>query len=191
MSQNKILLPLQLVKAESGIPETFEPFDIWGFRDEFLRSSPEDWPKYFPGFRTTRTKGERVFAEWQKLLKRAMVLPPNEWPTLAKGKEFNPGFIRALTRDLAFSFEWKDRTPIARVTVRPSVQAVILSIQLDKLQEAEFKVCARPDCQEPPFRVGARSKEYCSYDCAHLMAVRSSRKRAKNKQKGSRHRGMA
>jgi hypothetical protein len=191
MSQTKIVLPLRILKAGSAISVDGEEFDIWQFRDEFLKSSPKDWEKFFPGFRTSQMRGERVLAEWQSLLTKAMVLPPNEWPELSKQKEFSPGYVRALTQKLAIEIDWKDQPPTARILVRPSVQAVILSIQLDKLQGTDFKVCARPDCQELPFRVGARSKEYCSYDCAHLMAVRRSRKQAKKMQKGVTHRGRA
>jgi hypothetical protein len=58
---------------------------------------------------------------------------------------------------------------------------MVATIKVEKLHGATFKECARPDCKNPPFRVEARQKIFCSSDCAHLVAVRNSRKRAQER----------
>jgi hypothetical protein len=71
---------------------------------------------------------------------------------------------------------------VGTVTLRSFIDAIVASIQIDKLRGAEFRYCARSDCTEP-FQVESRHERiYCSTDCAHYMAVKNSRARAeKNK----------
>jgi hypothetical protein len=134
-------------------------------------------------------QGQLFFTNWQKFLRRAMLLSPKKWPRLTE-EGFSWAMVNSLiAQRFLITLEWNEPVPTAHISVLHSTQAVILSIQLEKLQGADFKVCARPDCQEPPFRVGARAREYCSYDCAHLMAVRRSRKQAKKMQEGVMHKG--
>jgi len=156
----------------------------WQLRDRFLSWPLEDWQRFFElsgewdvgGAYSSRFKKED-FAEWQRLLRAALVA--KEWSTL--DDKFDRLKIVSLKLPLAISFEWGGEIPAARIISRSALESMIATVQLDKLQGAAFRLCARPDCINPPFRVEARQKIYCSSDCAHLVAVRNSRKRAQER----------
>jgi hypothetical protein len=162
-----------------------DPFDPWHLRDDFFGWKIEDWQAFFymaggwhrPGslsgsYYVTRSD----FIEWQQLFKEALVRPARDWKALAG--QFAPGKVSMLTGPLQMLFDYHEKIPVAKVVLTDSLTAIIATIQVEKLQGAEFRVCARPDCKNPPFRIEARQKIYCSADCAHLVAVRNSRKRA-------------
>jgi hypothetical protein len=104
------------------------------------------------------------------------VRPAKDWRSLAE--QFAPRKVSQLIGPLRILFDWQRDVPAAKVVLPDSLTAIIATIQVDALQGAEFRVCARHDCKSPPFRVEARHKIYCNTDCAHLVAVRNSRKRA-------------
>jgi hypothetical protein len=163
----------------------FGPFDAWQLRDDFLSWPIDDWEGFvamagcFGPFRVSK----RSFGLWQKFLSEALIRPAREWKALQS--EF--GILNCdlrLTKPLAIAFGWDGDAPRAYITAKATLDTIIATIQIDKLQGAEFRVCARHDCKNPPFRVEARHKIFCDSACAHLVAVRNSRARAaKNKTK--------
>jgi hypothetical protein len=156
-----------------------DAFDPWQLRDEFLGWKIEDWQAFFymaGGWSGGGYITQDDFTEWQRLLREALVRPARDWNALAA--QFAPGKVSKLTGPLQMLFDWKSKVPVAKVILTDSLTAMIATIQVDALQGVEFRVCARPDCKNPPFRIEARQKIYCSADCAHLVAVRNSRKRA-------------
>jgi hypothetical protein len=74
--------------------------------------------------------------------------------------------------------------PFYRYTARCTGDAIEALIAFDLLQGSKFSLCKRTDCSKP-FVANRRGKQFCSYNCAHVMAVRKSRKRKARKQKGS------
>jgi hypothetical protein len=74
--------------------------------------------------------------------------------------------------------------PFYRLTARCAGDAIETSIGFDLLQGSRFSLCKRPDCSRP-FLVNRRGKQFCSYDCAHVVAVRKSRQTKTKKAKGS------
>jgi hypothetical protein len=61
-----------------------------------------------------------------------------------------------------------------------TLDAILLSVHLDRIQGARFKICARLDCQKI-FKVKTdHQRRYCTMYCAHIESVRRNRK--KNKQ---------
>ncbi len=162
-----------------------DPFDPWQLRDDFLGWRIEDWQGFF--FMAGRWSGSRFitqsdFAEWQQLLREALVRQAKDWKSLAG--QFATEKVLTLTGSLRIVFDWRGDVPAAKVVLPDSLTAIIATIQVDALQGAEFRVCARHDCKSAPFRVEARQKIYCSTDCAHLVAVRNSRKRAQERAEG-------
>jgi len=123
---------------------------------------------------------ERDVREWYELLRMAMTIPMNEWPSL--GSKFPARKMNILLQPLPIKLEWIEGKPVGTMILRTLIDAVIASIQIDKLRGAEFRYCARPDCKKP-FQIESRHERiYCSTDCAHYMAVKNSRARAaKNK----------
>ena len=61
--------------------------------------------------------------------------------------------------------------------------AILSTIFIDRLRKLRFKVCARPDCATIYELTSRHKRKFCSYDCAHLMTVRRSRKGKKQKKK--------
>ncbi len=160
----------------------YGPFDPWQLRGDFLSWPPEHWEGFvhmagdFGTFRISNND----FVEWQLLLRSALPLHPMEWKKLES--RFGQKKVGKLFEPLPISFAWDAKVPTARIRTKKVLTAIIATIQLDVLRGAKFKVCARTDCPNPPFRVEVRHKIYCSHECAHLVAVRNSRERvAKNK----------
>jgi hypothetical protein len=191
MSPKRITIPVSVELVEPGIgvaaPNELLLHDVdpWKLRDNFFIWPADNW-KSFPQKSATeiRDMGPFVirhkddFLEWQKLLTQALVRPPREWQTLEP--EFKPIKVRSLCRlfySQPIQFEWNGQIPFLRISTTWTIQAIIATIQMDKLQGAPFKLCARHDCNNPPFKVESRQKIYCSNDCAHLVAVRNQRAR--------------
>lgn len=166
--------------------EPHGPFDPWELREEFLSCPPEYWEGFveMAGEVGLFRISQNDFAEWQHLIREALIRHPREWRKLEF--QFDRRKVRKLFEPLPISFAWDAMTPTARISTTKTLTAIIATLQLDVLRGAQFKVCARTDCVNPPFKVEARHKIYCSPECAHLVAVRNSRARAA-KNKSSRH----
>jgi hypothetical protein len=64
--------------------------------------------------------------------------------------------------------------------VTDSAEAALrMTVTADLLDEAKFKICSRPDCGQPFKLESNHDKKFCSRACAHLVAVRRSRKAMK------------
>jgi hypothetical protein len=174
--------------------ERHGPFDPWELRKEFLTGPPEHapddvrelWWQGFvamagsPGLFRISKKG---FAEWIALLKEAMLRHPREWKKLEA--RFDPGKVRMLLRPLPVTFDWDGEAPAARIAISGTLPVIIATVQLDALNGAQFRACARTDCVNPPFKLESRRKIFCSPECAHLVAVRRSRE--PGRKKGGKH----
>lgn len=155
----------------------YGPFDPWQLREDFLSWPSEDWEGFIEmagAFGTFRIS-KKDFMEWKALLKEALIRPANEWRKLRK--RFDARKADKLCAPLPISFEWNGQMPRAFVRTCKTLEAIIATIQLDKLQGSSFRICARPDCKSSPFKVESRHKIYCTPECAHLVAVRNSRAR--------------
>lgn len=201
MSQVRITLPITLDHHPSPVrmkirrvvvkdPPEYEmvlaggkmqgSFDPWNLRDEFLSWRPEDWERFVQltgDFGTWLIK-KNDFVEWQRIVREALLRPPQEWDQLRS--RFDPTKVHRLVAPVGITFVWDAVPPAAKIRTTTTIAAIIATIQLDVLRGALFKVCARTDCVSPPFKVEARHKIYCSPECAHLVAVRKSRARAAN-----------
>lgn len=163
--------------VEPEFEGTYGPFDAWDLRREFLEWPTNVWQSFFvmAGAFGTERITEKAFVEWQQLLKKALLLPAHSWRTLAV--EFDKKKVERLRGGLSIQFDWDKDFPSAEFDAKSPLDAMIASIQLDKLRGAEFRICARRDCAALPFETGTRQKIYCSSDCAHLVAVRNKRQR--------------
>lgn len=158
----------------------------WQLRNRFLSWPIEDWHRFFEisGEWNVSPVGRDFtrddFAEWQRLLRAALVSRAKDWEALTN--EFDWNKVVQMRLPMPITFEWDGKVPVVHIGIRHNaLRLMIATIQVDKLRGAEFRVCARPDCKNPPFAVGVRRKIYCDSDCAHLVAVREARKRAANK----------
>lgn len=155
------------------------PYDPWKLRDEFLSWPLDDWDVFAStvGYFGEPFISKMRFGLWQKLLREALIRPAREWKALESEIGLR-GLTDQLTGPLKIGFVWDGNTPRALIRSKAVLRTIIATIQIDKLTGAQFKVCARYDCNNPPFRVEARHKIFCSPECAHLVAVRNSRQRA-------------
>jgi hypothetical protein len=164
--------------------------DAWKLRKDFLECPPDEWMKFLEttGYVADRTS-QKDFEEWQRLLRTAMVTAPKEWDSLRR--KFDPEKVNQLFGHIAIQFDWDSDMPVARLAKSPALGMIITSIKLDALEEAKFRLCARHDCNAAPFKIGNHEKQFCSYECAHLAAVRRSRDRAAEKKgkKAAKNRG--
>jgi hypothetical protein len=160
------------------IRKEYRELDPWDLRDAFLAWLPEDWKNFLSlaGSFSTSALDQGEFMEWQGLLREALKLPPRKWPQLQK--RFDPNKVEKFLAPLRIEFEWDKESPRAHIATMRSLDAIIATIQLDLLQGAQFKTCARHDCDAPPFRGDDPRKQFCSHECAHLAAVRRGRDRA-------------
>lgn len=167
--------------------EPHGPFDPWELREKFLSCPPEYWEGFveMAGTLGLIRISKNDFAEWQRLIREALLRHPREWRKLES--QFDRRKVSKLFEPLPIKFAWDAMVPTARISTVKTLTAIIATIQLDVLRGAQFKVCARTDCANPPFKVESRHKIYCSPECAHLVAVRNSRARAE-KDKRSRQR---
>jgi hypothetical protein len=77
----------------------------------------------------------------------------------------------------------EDGTVVGEVEAPNTFDAMLSTIFIDRLRKLRFKVCARPDCAAIYELTSRHKRKYCSYDCAHVMTVRQSRKGTKKKKK--------
>jgi hypothetical protein len=163
------------------------PFDPWELREEFLSCPLEYWEGFvaMAGHLGTFRISKTDFAEWQRLIREALLRHPREWRKLES--QFDRRKIAMLFKPLPIVFAWDATAPTARISTAGTLTAIIATIQLDLLRGAQFKTCARTDCVNPPFKVESRHKIYCSPECAHLVAVRNSRARAAKNKRSRQH----
>jgi hypothetical protein len=206
MSQTKVTLPITLeyVEIPSNVkpislrdalerPESAEycflprkgykyrPFDPWELRRDFLKWPPELWEGFveMAGSLGTIRISQNGFAEWQAMLREALLRHPREWRDFET--RFDRQKVRMLFRPLPIGFVWDGDAPEARIALSGALLIIIATIQLDVLRAAQFRACARTDCRNPPFEVETRRKIFCSPECAHLVAVRRSREPGRKK----------
>ena len=165
----------RIESRDSLSPSPFKPLDPWALRDEFLAWPLDEWEAFIAkagSFDPLRVN-KKGFRQWQELLREALLHPAREWEAWGHNARL---WLSAQPR---LFFDWESEPPQAIIFAQSPLEAMIATIQVDKLTGAEFRVCARHDCKNPPFRVEARQKIFCSMDCAHLVAVRRSRERSK------------
>ncbi|MBI3477734.1 MAG: CGNR zinc finger domain-containing protein [Acidobacteria bacterium] len=117
--------------------------------------------------------------EWKQLFTAALILPQSKWELLEK--DFPIRKVRQLQKPFPLKIGWLGGLPIGTVILETALDAIVTSIQIDKLQGAQFQQCARPNCPRV-FKLESRHERlYCDTDCAHYMAVKNSRARAAKK----------
>ncbi len=170
-----------------GIEGLRRPSDPWKIRADFLSLKRNDkklaeflarhgmWSKHPP------TEPQNYW-DFQEDLKK-MLLQPREYYIFLR-QALGPG-VNPFRRDYQTYIEWRDAIPILVIEIDSCEDALLLSVELDRIQGAKFKRCALKTCGMP-FRVVSRHrKKYHQQYCAHLASVRraaAERRRKKKKQ---------
>lgn len=165
--------------------------DPWKVREDLLR--PQEplmafTAKYgqfgrFPDLQATEQDwdGEREFRQWRRFVRRLMDLPREKWDSLAA--KFPAKMMQPAKSPFPLAIGWRDDKPVGVITVTTARDAVIASIQIDKLLGRRYRYCARRDCRKSFERTTNHDKIYCDTPCAHLAAVRASRARKARKRR--------
>lgn len=67
------------------------------------------------------------------------------------------------------------------ITTTSFVEAMTLSVQVDRVLNAKVRRCARPDCAIPFASSTRHKRKYCSWYCGHIESVRRERRRSRAK----------
>jgi hypothetical protein len=168
-----LLVPWGSVYADpQELNKHSQPADPWQLREEFLRLEPT--PKSAIAFLNEwgRWNSEEFvemteIVKLQQAIRDAVTAEPDRW----------------FASDYSLPMNWR-RSPVYpffEVLTDKIEVALRMSVTVDLLEKAEFKTCVRPDCGQP-FKVASKhDKKFCSRACAHIEAVRRSRRTAISK----------
>jgi hypothetical protein len=187
----------------SGIPSSFDP---WEKRNEFFRRDATD----FPGLlRFLNSVGlfEKAGQSYKFETMSSILVPDTrgahhriEYPEQITAKhiwEMRRLLERAL-KDRSEIGEYADfEVRLVRIKGQPRVvlttttflEALFLTLTVDRVQAAKVQKCARPDCGVT-FAVSSRhERKYCDRYCAHIESVRRDRERKKQLLQSSKGKG--
>jgi hypothetical protein len=118
---------------------------------------------------------------FQQILREALSKPrvANELPP-------DPfSFVRVIRRyireyELEIAVQFRDTALIGLMDQMKTFDAMLSTVIIDRLRDRRFKICQRSECDKIYELTSDHKRKYCSYVCAHLVAVRSARKRLKH-----------
>jgi hypothetical protein len=67
------------------------------------------------------------------------------------------------------------------VTTTTFLEAIQLTLTVDRVMGAKVTKCGRPDCTVPFSTTGGHKRKYCSWYCGHIESVRRSRRQNRSK----------
>jgi hypothetical protein len=167
--------------------------DAWEVRDEFLglRHDQRDALRNF--LRKTgafcwlnqyRPITESELWQFQAAIRQQLLKPTVSENRTKLAAEFEVAIHNRIQVHLMnINVGLEDGTLVGEAEALNTFDAILSSIFIDGLRNLHFKVCARPDCATIYELTSRHKRKFCSYDCAHLMTVRRSRKRKKKRRK--------
>jgi hypothetical protein len=169
--------------------------DPWEVRDRFLRLQTahdiapflSDTGEFQKRLGSGQFTTEDLF-EIQGIVRYLLTTAPSKWRI--QRPAFRTERIAKLMlweyRQFKFRFSWSSRSHAVVVETASTLDAILASVFVDHMRQAQFGFCARPDCRRQ-FELKSRHKrKYCSPDCGHVMAVRESRNRSVAKKTAAR-----
>jgi hypothetical protein len=114
------------------------------------------------------------YTEWRSLVRRAMRTKMSAWPKLKS--KYSPEKVDLLCRPMSITVEWRQGRPAGIISCSGIIQALIATLQIDALINAEYRFCACIGCTRS-FKVKRQDQRYCSDPCKHRQAVRDVRER--------------
>jgi hypothetical protein len=169
--------------------------DSWEVRDEFLglRHDQRDALRNF--LRKTgafcwlnqyRPIAESELWQFQAAIRQQLLKPTVSENRTKLATEFEVAIHNRIQAHLMnINVGLEDGTLVGEAEALNTFDAILSTIFIDGLRNLHFKVCARPDCATIYELTSRHKRKFCSYDCAHLMTVRRSRKGKKKKKKNN------
>jgi hypothetical protein len=203
MSQTSVSLPIQFVYRtvdrwrwrirEDGsltgknlrmwpspvILERASDIDPWEMRGEFLEipNSEKSLLEYLnrTGYWNEHSpRSIHDYWSWQDLIRKALLRRQTGWSKLET--EFGPQKVDRLKTPLEIRIQWDGKRFVGEIKEWSPLDAILATVWIDKMTEAKFGLCARPDCRKI-YPIKTRHKrKYCTQYCAHLEDVRRDRR---------------
>jgi hypothetical protein len=73
----------------------------------------------------------------------------------------------------------KNGKPQVVFTTTTFLDAILLTLSIDRIEGAKVRKCARPDCGVPFSITGGHKRKYCAWYCGHIESVRKQRRKTK------------
>lgn len=125
--------------------------------------------------------------ELKRLLIAWMPLASNRWGKL-KGR-FDQKLLEYVClgtgrhHALSATFGWSaEGEPSVAVFPSDPLEAIVITVHIDRLRKVRFKSCARRDCRKPFTLTSGHRRKYCEWYCGHLVSVRKSYQKKRQKQ---------
>jgi hypothetical protein len=98
--------------------------------------------------------------EYQNLVGALLTRHPSKWSELAE--EYPNRIFRSIHHHAVSSLrlDWSGPVPVAKITPRNTLRAMIAAIQIDHWRQAKFRRCAKPGCWKV-FEARGQNKIYC------------------------------
>jgi hypothetical protein len=123
---------------------------------------------------------------WNELLMNRSALKQrfSPLPAAAAGKTAKDRYAWSTwsMNSLNMHIEWHGGNAFAVVETITAWEMLVATTHLDLLRGSKFGICQRKDCAIAFPKVSKHDRKYCSQACAHLVAVRKSRKRKKQEE---------
>lgn len=178
------------VRPIAGKATTFDP---WEKRDEFLRLRKGDNDALLSFLNTVGLLGVFTVSEEDKVCRMkgpdgisysANYQPCNEVQEIWHIRRLIQGSLENLSSETGEYGDFKLRLATLRGTARATIttttflEALTLTLRIDRLLGAKVQKCSRPDCGVTFTVASGHQKKYCTWYCGHLESVRKQRRTA-------------
>jgi hypothetical protein len=141
--------------------------DAWQLREAFMRvgHTPEKLLAFLNEWGRWNSEAfvePSEIIDLQQAIREALLTAPAKW----------------FTSPYPLPFNWRrcPEFPYFALLTDSAEVALRMTVSADLLNQARFRICARPDCGQP-FKVETNhDKKFCSRACAHLVVVRRSQR---------------
>ncbi len=169
-----------------GLLDVDRIVDAWDLRKQFLET--ESTPEAVQDFlnralwwgHPLRTTFED-FCNLQIVVRKALLVPLHQYAEVMA--ELGVDRSSFLLTGFSVRVDWSGRKPVGRIIPRGSLEAILTTVEIDRLRNVQFGVCVRPDCREIYEIRSKHKRKYCSQSCAHVENVRRLRKQSSRKRK--------
>jgi hypothetical protein len=184
--KNGKLYHAQLESPDGGIPSELGTLDPWKVRSDFLRIRNHDEMLSFlraTGVFHKREESNRwrmpdLFKAQQGVRQLLQTLP-QRWTFGTIGDNRRKRDLGPPNRPHSVCLNKDSHYAIVSTSV--TLRALVVSVMIDHVRDARYSFCARADCGTQ-FRFESRHKrKYCSFECAHVEAVRRHRFKKKSR----------
>jgi hypothetical protein len=179
-----------------------QPFDPWEKRSEFFRLRKDDTEALLAFLGSVGLFEQPMLGEESATASKATLSAPSGLlheisyrPKISPAhiwgmRRLIEGSLQALDKHTAKYQDFqmriehtKDGQARLMLTTATFLDALLLTLSVDQLENAKVQKCARPDCGVSFSIRGGHERKYCTWYCGHIESVRRSRKKMQ-KRKG-------